>query len=624
MRQLHLLNTKRFAPFFWTQFLGAFNDNLYKNALVVLLTFQTASWTRLSPELLANLAAGVFILPFFLLSATAGQLADKYDKALLARLIKLLEVLIVGVIGLGFYLHSLALLLTALCLLGLQSALFGPVKYAILPQHLAENELVGGNALVETGTFVAILLGTLSGGILAGLEISASWIVGCALIVAIAGYVASRSIPPAVAPSPNLKINPNPLTETWKSIAFARENRTVFLSVLGISWFWLYGALLLAQFPVYARNVLGGAESLVTLMLAVFTVGIGAGSMLCERFSGKHVEIALIPFGMLGLALFGADLAMASPWSAQAVGEQSLSVLLKTWSLWRVLLDLVAIGLSGGFFVVPLYVLMQWRSAPEHRARIIAANNILNALFMVVGSITGALILGMGCSIPALFAIAALCNFLVAIYVCLEVPQHLIRAIAALLVRCFYRVEKHGLASIPDSGPAVLICNHVSFVDPVMIMAMVKRPIRFVVTHRFYRKPLIYPLLRMAKAIPIAPEVDDPVMKEEAFRQVAETLRAGGLVGLFPEGKLTRDGKLNRFRYGVQRIVKETPVPVIPLALRGLWGSFSSLKYGRALSRPDAIEWRRKVNLVAAAAVPPEKVSPHDLQVLVERLRGDE
>ncbi len=622
MTQIHLLGMRRFAPFFWTQFLGAFNDNLYKNALVVMLTFQTASWTTLTPETLTNLAAGLFILPFFLFSATAGQLADKYDKAWLSRLVKLLEIVIIGVAALGFYLHSLSVLLAALFLLGLQSALFGPVKYAILPQHLAEEELVGGNALVESGTFVSILIGTLAGGLLAGSGLSPGWIAIAGFIVALAGYVASRGIPPAPAPSADLRINLNPLTETWHSMVFARENRTVFLAIVGISWFWLYGALLLAQFPVYARNVLGGNEALVTLMLSIFTVGIGAGSMLCERFSGRHVEIGLIPIGAIGLTLFGADLAMGSPTAMPANAPLPLAALLATGSCWRVLFDLFAIGFFGGFFVVPLYVLMQSRSAPELRARIIAANNILNALFMVAGALAAGALLGLGVSIPVLFGIAAVCNALVAVFVCRQVPDYFVRFLASLLIHGVYRLEKRGLENIPDSGPAVLICNHVSFVDAVVLMAAIRRPIRFIMDHRINDAPLGRIVFRAVRTIPIATAKDDPAVKESAFAHAAEALRNGELIGLFPEGKITRDGELNVFRYGVQRIVGETPVPVIPLALCGLWGSFFSRRFGPAMRVPSCIRLFRRIALVAGKAVPPEQADPDYLRTVVAGLQG--
>ena len=433
--QFELLTKRNFLPFFVTQFLGAFNDNLFKNALIVLLTFKAASWTTLKPELVANMAAGIFILPFFLFSATAGQLADKYDKAFLARLVKLLEIGIMLVAGAGFALRSLELLMCALFLFGMHSTLFGPVKYAILPQHLKEEELVGGNALVEAGTFVAILAGTLTGGLIAGLESGTLWITACGLLVAMAGYLASRKIPDAPAPEPQLRINPNLLSEIWRNIAFARDNRSVFLSILGISWFWLYGALFLAQFPAYTKIVLGGTETTVTLLLAVFTVGIGIGSLLCERLSGKKLEIGLVPLGSIGLTVFGLDLLWASPSLPPGAGPSSALALLATPGMWRILFDLCAVGMCGGFFIVPLYALIQLRSDVAHRARIIASNNIMNALFMVVGALAAAAMISAGLSIPELFGVAAVCNAVMAFYIYWQAPEFLERFVAWVRTR---------------------------------------------------------------------------------------------------------------------------------------------------------------------------------------------
>ncbi|MBL8490966.1 MAG: MFS transporter, partial [Rhodocyclaceae bacterium] len=523
--QFGLLRSRRFLPFFVTQFLGAFNDNVFKNALVVLLTFQAAQWTTLKPEVMANLAAGVFILPFFLFSATAGQLADKLDRSRVARFVKLLEMAIMLVAGAGFWLHSLGVLMFALFLLGLHSTLFGPVKYAILPQHLREEELVGGNALVEAGTFVAILLGTLAGGLLAGVDNGTAWVAGFGFLVATAGYAASRSIPPAPAPEPSLRVNPNPVTETWRNIAFARENQTVFLSIMGISWFWLYGALFLAQFPAYARNVLGGAESSVTLLLATFTVGIGIGSLLCERLSAKQVELGLVPFGSIGLTLFGLDIAFASP--AAPLGQGlAVGALLAHGVVWHVLADLLLIGLFGGFFIVPLYALVQQRSAEAQRARIIAANNILNALFMVVGALAAAGFLGEGLGIPMLFAIAALCNAAVAVFIYKLVPEFLLRFIVWLLIHSVYRLQKEGLEHVPDEGPAVVVCNHVSFVDALVIMAACRRPIRFIMDHHIFRWPILSFVFRESRAIPIAPAKEDAALMEKAFDEAARALEA--------------------------------------------------------------------------------------------------
>jgi MFS family permease len=432
--QFALLGERRFWPLFVTQFLGAFNDNAYKNALVVLLTFRAVSWTTLEPGILANLAAGLFILPFFLFSATAGQLADKFDKAWLARATKVLEIGIVLIAALGFWLKSLPVLLTALFLLGLQATLFGPVKYALLPQHLRPNELVGGNALVEAGTFVAILLGTLAGGLLVKFDSGITWIVGICLAVAVGGFLASYRIPAAPAPAPELKITPNTFVETWRCIGFARQERSVFLSILAISWFWLYGALLLAQFPAYTKSVLAGDESMVTVLLAVFSVGIGAGSLLCDKLThrrGKLVEPGLVPIGALGMTLFGIDLALVAP-AQVADGLQPLAVLLHNASTWRILADLLFLGGFGGLYCVPLYALVQQRSSAEYRARIIAANNILNALFMVGGALGAVVFLNQGFSIPKLFLLAAVLHGVVTVYIFSVVPEFFIRALVWL------------------------------------------------------------------------------------------------------------------------------------------------------------------------------------------------
>ena len=620
--QSGLLRTRRFAPLFVTQFLGALNDNVLKNAMVVLLTFQAATWTMLKPELLANLAAGIFILPFFLFSATAGQLADKYDKARLAQMVKLLEIGIVLVAGLGFLLHSMAILFVSLFLLGLHSTLFGPVKYAILPQHLKSEELVGGNALIEAGTFIAILVGTLLGGLLAGSNGGTAWITGAGLVIAIAGYAASRSIPAAVPPAPTLTISANPLTETWRNIQFARENQTVFLSIMGISWFWLFGAMFLAQFPAYTKNVLGGSETAVTLLLATFTFGIGVGSLLCEKLSARRVELGLVPLGSIGLTIFALDLALASP-AAPASAPLGALALLQVDTTWRVLIDLALLGIFGGFFIVPLYALVQQRSNPAHGARIIAANNIMNALFMVVGSLCAAGLLAAGLTIPLLFAVAAVCNAAVALFIYGLVPEFLLRFVVWMLIHSVYRLRVQELDQVSEEGPAVIVCNHVSFVDALVIMAACRRPIRFVMDHNIFSWPVLKFVFRTSKAIPIASAREDPAMMERAFDEVGKALDAGDLVGIFPEGKITADGSINPFRPGITRILQRNPVPVIPMALRGLWGSFFSRKHGPAMTRPFPRGVFSRIELVMGPAVPAAEALPERLRSDVTALRGD-
>jgi 1-acyl-sn-glycerol-3-phosphate acyltransferase len=621
--QFKLLEERRFLPFFITQFLGAFNDNFYKNALVVLITFQAANMTSLSPGVLVNLAAGVFILPFFLFSATAGQLADKSEKSRLIRFTKLLEIVIMLLAAVGFALMSLPLMLVALFLMGTQSALFGPVKYAILPQQLAEEELIGGNALVETGTFVSILVGTIAGGLLIAVPNGPAWLSAGVIAVALLGYLASCAIPPAAAVDPGLKINWNPLTETWRIVRFTHGNRTVFLSILGVSWFWFYGALFLSQFPAYASEVLGGDEKAVTLLLAMFSVGIGAGSLLCEKLSAGRIELGLVPFGSIGLSLFALDLWWASPAPGALGTALSMGALIAEPLMWRVLFDLMMIGVFGGFFIVPLYALIQNRSAPSHRSRVIAGNNILNALFMVVAALMGAGLLAAGLSVAELFLVTALLNAAVALFIYRLVPEFLLRFVVWLLVHTMYRLRVEGIEHIPEKGPAVLVANHVSFVDALIIMAACRRPVRFVMDHRIFRWPILSFVFRASRAIPIASAKEDPAMTERAFDEIARALQAGDLVGLFPEGRITDSGEIAPFRAGIARIVARTPVPVVPMALRGLWGSFFSRKDGAAMTRPLRRGAFNRVELRASMAMPPEMVTPEGLQSIVAGLRGE-
>ena len=618
--QFDLLAERRFAPFFWTQFLGAGNDNVYKNALVIFVAFHAATLTSLDTNALVNLAGAVFIAPFVVFSATAGQLADKLEKSRLIRWIKLLEIAIMAIGLAGFWRRDLTLLFTALALLGVHSTLFGPVKYAILPQTLKPDELIGGNGLVEMGTFVAILIGTIVGGLVVAIEGNGPVLAGAvALAVAIAGYIASRFIPPLPAVDPGLAINWNPFSETWKNLRIAHGNYVVWQSMLGISWFWFYGAVFLAQFAGFARDTLGGNEHVVTLLLALFSVGIGIGSLLCERLSGRRVELGLVPFGSIGLTIFAIDLWLASR-NLHASGLAGLDVFFANVAHWRVAADLVLIGLFGGFFIVPLYALIQERSPPSHRSRIIAANNILNAIFLVVSALIAIALLAAGLSIPQLFLVTALMNAAVALYIFGLVPEFLMRFLAWLLIHTFYRVDESGLENIPEEGACIVVCNHVSYVDAVVIAACVRRPIRFVMDHRIFRVPLLSFIFRTMRTIPIAPAKDDPQMKDRAFEQAAQALEAGEIVGIFPEGKLTETGELNTFRPGVQQMIATTPVPVVPMALSGLWGSFfSRSSNGKAMRRWRGIHSR--IALVAAPAVPPERVTLEGLQATVLALR---
>jgi len=620
--QFTLLRERRFLPFFCTQFLGAFNDNVYKNALVILLAFHGAGLTSMNPATLVNVCAGLFILPFFLFSATAGQLADKYEKSAIIRLVKVFEIGIMAVGAAGFLTQNLPLLLVALFCMGAHSTMFGPVKYAILPQQLRADELIGGNGLVETGTFIAILIGTILGGVLIAVKPDgALWVSGAVIIIAVAGYLVSRGVPLSPAPSPDLRINWNPLSESWRNLKFLRTNRTVFLSILGISWFWFYGAVFLSHFPSYSKEVLGGDEHVVTLLLALFSIGIGAGSLLCERLSGHKVELGLVPFGSIGLTVFAIDFYFATPAVPPAAVQGVLDFLLAP-AHWRLLADLVLIGVFGGFYIVPLYALIQTRSEKTHQSRVIAGNNILNAAFMVVAALFAIVCLELGMTIPQLLLATGILNAGVALYIYRLVPEFSMRFLAWLLIHSVYRLRARGLEHIPEKGPAVIVCNHVSFVDAMMIMAASPRPIRFVMDHSIFKVPVLNFVFRETRAIPIASAKESPEIMERAFEEVARALADGDLVGIFPEGRITDTGELYPFRPGITRILGRSPVPVVPLALRGLWGSFFSRKYGRAMTtfRHGMFP---KVELVAAAPVPPAAATPEALHQQVLAMRGD-
>jgi 1-acyl-sn-glycerol-3-phosphate acyltransferase len=621
--QFHLVGERRFGPFFVTQFLGALNDNFFKQALIALVTFQAATLTSMPPAVAVNIASGVFILPFFIFSATAGQLADKYEKSRIIRVLKLMEIAVMGLGAVGFWLHSLPLLLTALFMMGVQSAFFGPVKYSILPQHLKPHELVGGNALVESGTFLAILLGTIAGGLAVGAPNGTSAVVSSTIMaLAVLGYLVCLRVPSAPAADAALRINWNPVTETWRNLRFAVKNPVVFKSILAASWFWFYGALFLAQMPVFAKDYLGGGEGVVVTLLTVFSVGIGLGSLACERLSGHKVEIGLVPFGSIGLTLFALDLWLASP-ALPGAASVVLGDFLAQPSTWRMLFDLFMIGLFGGFFIVPIFALIQTRSDPQSLSRTIGCNNIMNALFMVVAAGLGAGLAALGWTIPQLFLLTALLNAAVAVYVYKQVPEFLMRFLAWLLVTVLYRVDKTGLEHVPDEGPAVIVCNHVSFVDAVVVMGTVRRPIRFVMDHEIFKTPVLKFVFREARAIPIASAKVDPELLERAYEEIGKALDAGELVGIFPEGRITDTGELYPFRNGITRIVQRNPVPVVPLALRGLWGSFFSRVEGRAMKKPFRRGLFSKIGLVVAPAWPPERVTPEGLQEQVRALRGD-
>jgi 1-acyl-sn-glycerol-3-phosphate acyltransferase len=616
--QFALLRQRRFAPFFWTQFLGAANDNLFKFAFTVLVTYQLElEWL---PPALAGLAIGaLFILPFLLFSATAGQLADKYPKQVLIRFVKSLEIGIMVVAAFGFVTSNVVVLLACVFLMGLHSTLFGPVKFAYLPQHLSERELTGGNGMVEMGTFVAILLGQVAGGLLIAMpQIGGTLVAAACFTVALAGRLTAQAVPVSPSTDPSLRINWNPVTETWRNLTLAHGNLVVFRSLLGISWMWFFGAVFLSMFPAFAKEVLHGDEQVASLLLVVFSVGIGIGSLLCEVLSRRHVEIGLVPMGAIGMSVFAIDLYFASR-GLPDTATQTVGQFVSQPAHWRVMLDLGLLSLFAGLYSVPMYALIQARSAPTHRARIIAANNIMNALFMIASAVIAGAMLKAGATVPQVFLALGIANAIVAGYIFLLVPEYLLRFVAWIASHVVYRFRIRGDENIPTEGAAILVANHVSFIDAVLLMAASPRPIRFIMDHQIFKVPVLGWMFKLAKAIPIAPQKTDPAIYENAFAQARRVLDEGDLLCIFPEGGITRDGQLQPFKGGIMKILETHPVPVVPLALTNLWGSFFSRVDGSAMSKPFRRGWFSRVGIVGGAPMAAAEVTPERLR---ERVGG--
>ncbi len=564
--QLALLKTRRFLPLFITQFLGAFNDNTFKNALVILITYRLATLSGLNAQILVTLAAGIFILPFFLFSATAGQLADKYEKSRLITIIKFIEIILMGLAALGFYLQNVSLLMFILFSLGTHATFFGPLKYAILPDHLHENELIAGNGLIEAGTFLAILLGTLLGGLLILHPNGESIISAIVFTIALSGWMASLFIPKANSDNRVLHVSYNIVKETFQLIKYSKKHWDIFLSILGISWFWLVGATFLSEFPVFAKDILHANENVVTFFLTVFSVGMAIGSLFCNKLLKGKVHATYVPLGALGMTLFMVDLYFAAsnvnPWH---VGELiTFSQFLQTFNGWRITFDLLFISICGGLYIVPLYAILQHRSEREHRARVIASNNIINALFMVVSAIATMLMLKIGFTVTQVFLAIAIANALVAIYICKLLPDILIRGFFHWILTSLYRVKVKGLENYYNAGErVVIIANHTSFIDAILLATFLPDKLTFAVNTITARKWWIKFFLRMVDAYPLDPT--NPM----AIKSLIEFVQQNKRCVIFPEGRITVTGALMKIYEGPGLIADKSGGKLLPIRIQG-------------------------------------------------------
>ena len=633
--QFALLRQRRFLPYFIVQALGAFNDNLYRQSIIMLLF-----WLGIPEEqrtLYTNLAPALFILPYFLFSGIAGQIAEKLEKSRLIRITTTMEVLVMSVAAVGFFTHNLPLLLVALFGTGLQSTLFGPVKYSLLPAVLKPEELTGGNGLVEMGTSISILGGMFAGGLIFTLAGAYGPEAAAAAVVAMAvcGNLASRAIPHIGAAAPDLRIRWNPIPESLHALALTRRQLAVRNAVLGVSWFWFVGTVLTAQLPTYAGRYLGGDQTLYLFALALFSVGTGAGSLLCEKLSMRTVEIGLVPLGAFGMSAFLFDLYFARPDAAVAQGL-GIAAFLQQPGSWRIAIDLLGIGFFAGLFLVPLFALIQSRTPKAEMSRLISGVNIQNAFFIVSAAVlcillqmraidAGTLRIPLpGLSIPELFLALAIANTLVALWIFTIVPEFLMRFLSWVMVRALYRLELHGIERhIPDEGPALIVCNHVSYMDALILSAAIPRPVRFVMYYRIFNIPVMRWIFRTAKAIPIAGAREDPQIMQRAFDAVDAALAEGELVCIFPEGALTKDGNMAPFKGGVNRILERRPVPVVPMALQGMWASMWSKRDSRLGRMRVPRRLRAHVVVRASAPVDGREATPASLEMQVRALRGD-
>ncbi len=621
----NLLRQKRFFPFFITMVFGALNDNLFKSALVILIAYNTP---KDQADVLVQVAAGLFILPFFIFSGISGQLCDRYEKSNIIRGVKVFEVCIMLAAALGFYLGNNSFLLAMLCLMGVHSTLFGPVKYSILPQHLKSDELLAGNGLTSMGTFIAILLGTIIGGSLVTKEIIGQFSIypiSLAIVLAASlGFCMSLFIPRATPSDPALKICWNPLTETYRGMKHAFVNKHVKLAIFSISWFWFFGFFYMASLPSYCRDILNGNEAVATLLLTMISMGMGLGSILTNRLSGGTTRLGLVIIGGFGLFLFSFDLTTLKSVAGQGMPLMGLQDFWQGLYGARSALDFFFVGIFGGMYIVPLYTLMQEKAPLQLGSRVVASNNIWNAVFMVSAAIFAIVCFKFGLIITQIFMIVSITNLLITLFLLARIPEHFYHIFFTWLVKIGYRYSVTGYENLPKNGPVLIVSNHVSFIDPFIVCAAMNRPPRYMMDKAYFDIKILQWFFTTSKSIPVTPKKVDPKLMEEALDAVVAGLKQGDLMTIFPEGFLTNDGQMIPFKDGVERVAKKTDVDVwvVPVAIRGMWGSWFSRIKGRALQGLPPNRFRARVELIIGKPIRSELVSTQILYDEVLRLRG--
>lgn len=588
------LKSSKFIPLFITQAAGAFNDNLFKSALIISISFSMLKVQGLNKETLLQVANALFILPFLFASAISGQIADKFEKSRLILMLKAFEVILSIIGAIALTTQNAYICLVVLFGLGLQATLFGPLKYSIIPQHVEPKELIAANSYIEAATFISILAGSIIGGVLHG----SSYFPYLLVVVSLVGLYSAFKIPYAQEGDPHLKINLNIFAATKSVLKSATQQIAVYRGLLAISWFWFLGASLLSVFPLLTSDYLKVDERVFTILLSLFSIGIAIGSLICEKLAQNRVEIGLVPVGALGMAicgfLFANALSNTLPIDSK---ELSFTQLFLTSNFRSLYLSLFGLSFFGGLFIVPLYALIQKRVDKKIASQTIAANNVLNGLFMVLSAIFAIICNKLGLSMVEYIYAIFILHSIICVYIFTTVPEFFFRFLAWALVNTFYRVKVQGAENIPENKGALLICNHVSFLDALLLFGACHRPAKFIMYYKIYNIPFLKPIFKAVGAVPIASKSEDPQVLENAYLEIKNSLSAGEILVIFPEGGITHDGKLQEFKPGMLKILQTHNVPVVPCALNGLWGSMYSRKEKSILRFVPKSIFSRSINL---------------------------
>jgi acyl-[acyl-carrier-protein]-phospholipid O-acyltransferase/long-chain-fatty-acid--[acyl-carrier-protein] ligase len=603
--QLSLFKDKRFLPIFIVQFCGCLNDSILKNALIILVTFKLAGEVEFSPQVLVLFANVIFIAPFFIFASLAGQIADRYERSFIVKIIKIIEVAIVLATSYGFYYTNLKILYSCIALMGIHSSFFGPIKYSVLPDQLHKSELLAANGFIEAGTFFSILVGTMIGGFY---TVSAVTIIILAIIVSAIGLGASFFMPKSNNSNPEIKINPNIFAETREILKYAHSKKQVYLSILGISWFWFIGTAILSQIPMLTKDILGADEHVANLFLATFSIGVGVGSFLCSKLFDNQITTKYVFIAALGISICGIDLYFASKIASVSFHQENLKTVmqfLQRGHYWRILFDLFALAAIGGLYVVPLFAAMQYFSLPAYRSRVIAANNLINALFMAGSTVILSLLFYLNFTIPSAILLISILNIVVAVHIYKLIPNTRIvplklwRGIFKLFFTILYKVEVKGFENYKKAGKkTVIVANHLSYIDPPLIATYIPDNMIFAINLTVAKEWWVRPFLKIMKTFPI--ESNNPM----AIKSLIAKLKQNRKIAIFPEGRVSVTGSLMKVYEGPGMIADKVGASILPIRVDGTqFTRFSKVRK----TLKGGFAFRKKITITI---LPPVKFSP--------------